>query len=85
MTDLSDKDIERIADAIAPRLVDNVQKSHHELWIDPKSHYDAHKDLTDMLGDYKMAKGIFWRVFLTAIAFAGIISAGWALYFGGKK
>lgn len=82
--ELSDKDIDRLAAALAPILVKHVQETHHEFWIDPESHYNSHRDLTDMTSDYKKAKGIFWTVFLTAIAVAAILSAGWALFLGKK-
>lgn len=78
---MNQQEIENLAKAI----VGEVQKTHHEFWIDPEQHYIAHKDLSDMLSDYKTAKGIFWKVFVSAVAVAGIIAAGWAVIFGGKK
>lgn len=79
MSELSDKDIDRIADAIAPRLIEQVQKTHHEFWIDPQEHYDAHAALDGLLKDYSTARGIFMKVFLSAVAIASILAAAWAV------
>ena len=42
MTDLSTEEIERIAAAIAPKLVQHVRATHHDFWIDPEKHYRDH-------------------------------------------
>ena len=42
MTYLSENDVERIAAAIAPKLVQHVRATHHDFWIDPEKHYRDH-------------------------------------------
>lgn len=83
--DLSDQEIKRLADALAPRLVEQVRASHNEFWIDPQKHYDAHSSLDDLLSDYKSAKGIFMKIFLTGIALSAIVLAAWSILFGFKR
>ena len=35
MSGLSAEDIKKIANELAPQLVANVRKNHHDFWIDP--------------------------------------------------
>jgi len=65
---LSPKEIEALAEALVPKLISQVQAQHHEFWIDPKSHYDEHHGLREMLQEYRLAKGVFWKVFILALA-----------------
>lgn len=69
---LTDEEINKIADVLALK----VEQSNREFWIEPERHYRSHSELDTMVEDYKSAKGIFWRVFLTLIAGTAIILAG---------
>jgi len=40
--ELSDTEVNRLARALAPRLVSQVKSEHHEFWIDHESHYKDH-------------------------------------------
>lgn len=85
MEKMNPEDIHAIARALAPLLVEQVRKGHHEFWIDPKSHYDAHLALDGLLTDYKSARGIFMKVFLTTLAIGAILLSGWAALTGQWK
>jgi hypothetical protein len=74
-TPLSQSDIDRIADAITPRLISQVHAQHHEFWIDPKIHYDEHHGLREMLTDYRLARGLFWKIFIWALAAGAAVIA----------
>ena len=82
MADLTDQDVNRIADALAPRLVKGVKELHHEFWIDPEKHYRSHQNsdrlagifdedmvaaLKGMATSYKKGRNIFTTVFLTLV------------------
>ena len=45
MTDLTDNDVDRIATALAPKLVQCVRDGHHDFWIDPEKHYRDHIEI----------------------------------------
>jgi hypothetical protein len=82
---LSTLDIERIADAITPRLIIQVKAMQHVFWIDPKMHYDEHHGLREMLAEYHQAKGIFWKVFIWAVAAGVTVLAGLGFFKGWFK
>lgn len=57
---MTDAELQIIADKICTRLsADRVA-----FWIEPESHYNAHHDIGDLLADYRLAKGIFWKAFI---------------------
>lgn len=73
---LSSKEIEALADALVPKLISQVQAQHHEFWIDPKSHYDEHQGLREMLQEYRLAKGMFWKAFIWTLAAGATAMSG---------
>lgn len=87
MASMSDEDVSRVAEALAPRLVDQVRKGHHDFWIDPESHYADHQKIKDFSNEemyelrglikmFKATKGIFFKAFIGfAILGAIILSA----------
>ncbi len=75
---------------IANEMVEQIQKSHHEFWIDPKSHYDSHKKLDklsevfteeliaalkDITASYKQGRRIVWTMFLTLVSLGALWTA----------
>lgn len=81
--ELTEQDIQKIAKAIAPLLINNVKALHHEFWIDHETHYKSHIDsdrlakvfdeemvaaLKGMATSYKKGRSIFWSIFLTLVA-----------------
>jgi hypothetical protein len=80
MTNLSQEDVDKIADA----LVNRVRAKHHEFWIDPENHYQQHLALTEMLRDYQTARKWMFKVFLTLIAAGAAILAGLGVIKGGR-
>ena len=75
MSDLTEEEIERIAEALAPKLVTNVRKEHHDFWIDPEEHYNDHKRIHSMDDDeiyeirrlvqmFKTARGLAFKAFI---------------------
>ncbi len=90
MSDLTDQDVNRIADALAPRLVKGVKALHHEFWIDPEKHYKSHQNsdrlasifdedmvaaLKGMAASYKKGRNIFNTIFLTLVAIGSLYAA----------
>jgi len=71
MADLSDRDIDRIAD----KMVERVQATHHNFWIDPQKHYDDHLAISEVIGSWRSAKGIFARAFIGFVIIGTIILA----------
>lgn len=71
----TEEEIDTLAKHLVPRLIKEVQASHHEFWIDPKSHYDEHHGLREMLMEYGRAKGVFWKAFIWTLGgITGVIS-----------
>lgn len=83
MPELTENDVNRIADALAPRLVKGVKALNHEFWIDNEKHYKAHLQfdrldkifdeemvaaLKGMANSYKKGRNIFTTIFLTMVA-----------------
>jgi len=72
MGELSDKDVDRIAD----RMVEHIQETHHDFWIDPQIHYDDHKSMREVVKSYADAKSIFGRAFIGLVALGSVILMG---------
>lgn len=96
---LSQDDVDRIADAIAPRLVQQVRQSQHQFWIDPEAHYQDHlkvrrldeifdeetaQSLKDLARAYRAGRTKFFLVFAGLVFMGAIALAGYALWNGGK-
>jgi hypothetical protein len=82
---LSDIDIERLADALAPKLVEDVRRTHHDFWIDAETHYMDHKrwqdfdseemyDLKNLVRMFRVTRGLWFRTFI-GLAIVGTIAA----------
>ena len=82
MTELNDEEIQKVAEALAPLLIKDVKALHHDFWIDPETHYQAHirqkqfeniftPDIVLALGElvssYKSGRKFFWKIFLSLI------------------
>jgi len=61
---LSQEEIEKIATELAPMLVSQVRKDHHDFWIDPEIHYKDHLDIRNWIDNLNSAQKIFWTGFL---------------------
>jgi len=88
MNDLTDKEIDILADKIVTR----VRSTHHEFWIDPEIHYNDHKKITALTREelydiqgiiklYKTTKGLFFKAFLGAAVIGAIVLAALGLGF----
>lgn len=86
MSDLSQEDIERIAEAMAPKLVDKVKQTHHDFWIDPETHYQDHQkihaftqeelyDIKGLVSMWKATKSLWFKAFLGAAMVGTIVLA----------
>ena len=93
MANLSEEEIESIAEALAPKLVSNVRKEHHDFWIDPEEHYNDHKRIHSMDDEelyeikklvqmFKTARGLAFKAFI-GLAIIGSIAMA-AVGFGVK-
>ncbi len=78
LEDLSHTDIE----ALASLLVAKIQEQHHEFWIDPEQHYIDHKNQRELYEAYGSAKGIFFKIFITAVIIGSFLSAAWGILRG---
>lgn len=93
MEKLSREDIDRIAEALAPKLLQHVRESGHEFWIDPETHYRDHiemrslakvftpeltQTLRELADAFKNGKGIFWKVFVGMLASGAFVLAALA-------
>lgn len=96
---LSQDDVERIADAMAPRLVQQVRQSQHQFWIEPETHYQDHMEvrrlgeifdaetaqsLKDLARAYRAGRSRFFVMFVSLVIVGAIAIAGYALFGGGK-
>lgn len=84
-TKLNEDELDEIAAALAPKLVELVKSQHHNFWIDPQSHYDAHQEIRLIVSDYQSARGVLLKVFLTALAFGSLILAGLSVFYKDGK
>ncbi len=78
MRNLSDEDVEAIAD----KLVDQVKKSGHEFWIDPKAHYDQHQALENLLKLYNSASNAALKVLVALLIIGGLVITAFAAGLG---
>ena len=87
---LDNSDIERLAAAMVPKMVDQIRSSHHDFWIDPEKHYKSHQNsdrlagifdedmvaaLKGMATSYKKGRNIFTTVFLTLVVAGSLYAA----------
>lgn len=81
---LQDSDIERIAEALAPKLIAGVKERHHDFWIDPEIHYQDHiswrqlspdeiRSLKDLIKLFMVTRGLFWKAFLGAAIVGSLV------------
>lgn len=87
MTTLTKEEVDQIAEALAPKLIDAVKERHHEFWIDPESHYldhmririlepDDRYDLKQLLALYRMTRSLWFKAFIgAAIVGTGVLTA----------
>lgn len=83
---LSDEDVQRIAENLAPRLVREVRADHHDFWIDPETHYQDHiswralspddiHSLKDLIQLFKATRGLAFKAFLGFAVVGAVIMA----------
>lgn len=85
---LSPEEVKQIAEELAPILVSEVRKDHHDFWVDPETHYNDHKawaafkkeiggegvyDLKNILNMYRTTKSLWFRAFLGCAALGTVI------------
>lgn len=84
---LAQDDVERIAAALAPKLIEGVKAQQHDFWIDPEAHYQDHlllrslkadeiADLKQLINLFVVTRGLFWKAFLGFAVIGSIILAG---------
>lgn len=90
---LNESDIERIADALAPKLIDGVRERHHDFWIDPETHYNDHRvwralnsddinSLKELVRLFVVTRGLFWKAFLGFAIVGALAMSAIGLGFG---
>lgn len=86
MPQISQDDVERIAEALAPRLVEQVKASRHDFWIDPEEHYKEHMawrelnpeeihTVKDMVALFRTTRGLFLKAFIGCAVIGAIFLA----------
>lgn len=55
--------VEALAKAICKEF-DNQRK---QWWVEPETHYNQHKEIAEILKDYKEVRSMFWRIVLRCI------------------
>lgn len=78
MQKLSDEDAQVIAD----KMVERIQSTHHNFWIDPETHYQDHISMREVVGSWKSAKDIFARAFIGLVVLGSIVIAAFAMLKG---
>lgn len=54
------QDIDKVAEAVCKKLDTHRQ----EFWVEPEIHYNQHKEIAQLLSDYREVKSLFWKAFL---------------------
>ena len=86
MDNLSQENINKLAEAIAPRLVDSVRANHHDFWIDPEEHYNAHRrwesmdeeelyEVKNLVKMFRATKGLAFKAFIGFAIIGAIVLA----------
>ena len=57
---MSPEDVDKIAEAMCQKM--NAHRQ--QWWVEPESHYNQHKELQQLLNDYKEARNLFWKAFI---------------------
>jgi len=65
---MTDEELQIVADKICQRL----SSDRKAFWIEPESHYNSHKDVSELVADYRAAKGIFWKAFIGLAVIGGL-------------
>lgn len=92
MDNLTDTDIDRIADAITQRLIQGVRNTHHDFWIDPEKHYQDHQkiqefdqyeinDIKQLVALLRVTRSLWMKAFLGFAVVGGLILAALGLGF----
>jgi hypothetical protein len=88
---LTQQDIEQIAALLAPLVVTEVRKSHHDFWIDPERHYNDHKiwgsvppddvyELKQLVQLFKVTKSLWFKAFIGAAIVGAAVLGGFGVF-----
>lgn len=87
---LSDDDIDRIVQAMTPKLVSKVREEHHEFWIDGEEHYLAHQwikeyrdamtpeevyDLKMLIRMFRTTRSLWFKAFIGSAIVGTVVMA----------
>ncbi|MCX7184925.1 MAG: hypothetical protein NTW90_06795 [Nitrosospira sp.] len=61
--------------AIAAEVVVQLKAGKSDFSIPAEAHYNSHKSMDDLVADWKMAKGIFWKAFLGLAILGAVVLA----------
>lgn len=56
---MTQEEIDLVATAVCKQL--EVHKN--SFWVEPEKHYNHHREIEQLLSDYKEVKGLFWKAF----------------------
>ena len=68
---MTDEELNIIAEKICIRMKAE-QKSFS---IEPETHYNSHKDISELVADYRNAKSVFWKAFIGLAVIGGVVLA----------
>jgi hypothetical protein len=57
---MKSEDVDAVAEAVCKKL----DLHRQEFWVEPETHYNQHKEIAQLLSDYKEVKNLFWKAFL---------------------
>ncbi len=72
---ITEEDAQRIADA----MVERIQSTHHNFWIDPETHYQDHLAMREVVGSWSSAKGVITKAFIGLVVVGAIVLSMFAL------
>lgn len=80
MSNLSNSEVKKIAEALAPMLVNEVRKDHHSFYIDSETHYQDHMDWRQWRGNLNSAQKIFWTAFIGLVVVGSFVLAAFGVF-----
>lgn len=66
---MTENDVDKIASAVCSK----IQEHRQSWWVEPETHYNQHKQLGELLDEYKEAKNIFWKSFIGVLITGSLV------------
>jgi len=66
---------EQEIEAVAQRLCVLLKEKRKDFFVEPEQHYNDHREIANLISDYKSAKNIFWKAFIGLAVIGGLVLA----------